>query len=211
MRGNLMRGKDQKGASAIEFALSTTFWLPLLLGVMVLGFKLVEADQVAEICRDTGHMYAYGTDFSQSGNQALAQRLAAGYNLTSTGNAVLIFTVVKMIGPNDCTASGYVSAGQTPDTSNCPNLGQYVIAQQLSIGNTSLFSSKFGTANAGLLDSQGNASLVAQVSSVALQTPSFGNVLTLSASQFSYLTEAYFSSTDLWGNPTQGVYSRAIF
>jgi len=211
MRRNQLRDKNQRGGSAIEFALSTAFWVPLLIGVCVMGFKLVEADRVLEICRDTGHMYAYGTDFSLSGNQALAQRLASGYDLSSAGDGLLVFSVIKMIGPNDCTLSGYLAANATPTTSNCPNLGSYVIAQRLYIGNTSTFSSPFGTPDSSLLDSQGNTTLVAQVSNVALRTSSFGNVLTLTASQFSYLTEAYFQATDLYGNPSGGVYDRAIF
>jgi hypothetical protein len=206
-----MQGKNERGGSAIEFALSTSFWVPLLLGVCIMGFNLVEADRVAEICRDTGHMYAYGTDFSQSGNQGLAQRLAAGYDLSSTGNGVLIFSVIKMIGANDCTVSGYVPSSQTPNSSNCPNLGKYVIAQRLYIGNTTVFSSNFGTPSSSLLDSQGNTTLTQQVSNVGLQTSSFGNVMTLTASQFTYLTEAYFQATDLYGNPDGGVYNRAIF
>jgi hypothetical protein len=211
MHHKQLRGEDQRGGSAVEFALSTSFWVPLLIGVCVMGFKLVEADRAQQICRDTGHMYAYGTDFSTSANQALAQQLAVGYSLTSTGNGVLIFSIIKMIGSNDCTVSGYVASGVTPTTTNCPNLGQYVIAQRLYIGNTSIFSSNFGTPSSSLLDSQGNTTLTQQVSNVALQTSSFGNVLTLTASQFTYLTESYFLATDLYGNPAGGVYDRAIF
>jgi hypothetical protein len=206
-----VRRKNQKGGSVIEFALSTSFWVPLLIGVCVMGFKLVESDRVQQICRDTGHMYAYGTDFSQSGNQSLARRLATGYDLSSTGNGVLIFSIVKMIGPNDCIVSGYIHGNQTPNTNNCPNLGSYVITQRLYIGNTTVFSSPFGTPASNLLDSQGNTTLTAQVSNVGLQTSSFGNIITLTASQFTYMTEAYFQSTDLYGNPSAGVYSRAIF
>jgi hypothetical protein len=62
-----------------------------------------------------------------------------------------------------------------------------------------------------LIDSQGNTSLRQQVSNVNLQTSSFGKVLTLTAGQFTYLTEAYFQTTDLYGNPAAGVYTRAIF
>jgi hypothetical protein len=210
-RVSRVRRQSEKGGSLIEFALSTSFWVPLLIGVCVMGFKLVEADRVQQIGRDTGHMYAYGTDFSQSGNQALARRLATGYDLSSSGNGVLIFSIVKMIGSNDCTVSGYVPANQTPNTTNCPNLGTYVIAQRLYIGNATLFSSPFGTPASNLLDSQGNATLTAQVSNIGLQTSSFGNVITLSASQFTYMTEAYFQATDLYGNPAAGVYNRAIF
>ena len=205
MRNGGMRDKRQRGASAIEFALSTSFWVPLLIGVCVIGFKLVEADRGQQICRDTGHMYAYGTDFSISGNVNLAKRLASGYDLSSTGNGVLIFSIVKMIGPNECTLSGYVPNGQTPNSTNCPNLGKYVISQRLYIGNTSIFSSTFGTPPSNLLNAQGNASLSDQVSKVSLQTSSFSNVLTLTASQFTYMTEAYFLATDLYGNPAAGV------
>jgi hypothetical protein len=211
MKMHKMRGKREKGGSVIEFALSTSFWVPLLIGVCVMGFKLVEADRVQQIGRDTGHMYAYGTDFSQSGNQALARRLATGFDLSSSGNGVLIFSIVKMIGPNDCILSGYIHGNQTPNTSNCPNLGTYVISQRIYIGNTTVFSSTFGTPASNLLDSQGNTTLTAQVSNVGLQTSSFGNIMTLTASQFTYLTEAYFQATDLYGNPAAGVYSRAIF
>jgi hypothetical protein len=205
------RRAKQRGGSVIEFALSTIFWVPLLLGVLTVGFKLIEADRAAEICRDTGHMYAYGTDFSQPASQTLAQRLAAGYDLSSTGNGLLTFTVVKMIGSNECSISGYVPSSQTPNSSNCPNLGKYVIAQRLYIGNMVLYKSVFGAPNSTLLDSQGNVSLVNQVSNVGLQTSSFGNLLTLTASQFSYLTEAFFSNTNFDGSAGPGVYTRAIF
>jgi hypothetical protein len=203
--------RKQKGGSVVEFALSTAFWVPLLIGVCTMGFKLVQADRVSQICRDTGHMYAYGTDFSQPINQALAQRLAVGYDLSSTGTGVLTFTVVKMIGASDCSLSGYVPSGQTPNTTNCPNLNQYVIAQRIYIGNTTLTNSAFGTPSSSLLDSQGNTALLQQVSNVSLRTSSFGNLLSLTASQFAYVTEAYFASTDLYGNPAPGIYERAIF
>lgn len=211
MKIHQFRGKNQRGASAIEFALSTSFWVPLLIGVCVLGFKLIEADRTQQICRDTGHMFAYGTDFSDSGSQALARRLASGYNLTSTGNGILIFSIVKVIASSDCTLSGYVPSNQTPNTTNCPNLGQYVISQRLYIGNTGVFSSTFGTPASNLLDAQGHTSLTQQVSNLGLRTSSFSQILTLTAGQFTYATEAYFQATDLYGNPAGGVYSRAIF
>jgi len=56
-----------------------------------------------------------------------------------------------------------------------------------------------------------DASLTDQVSRTPLQTSSFGSLLTLTAGQFAYLTEAYFTSVDLQGNPDSGVYTRAIF
>jgi hypothetical protein len=86
-----------------------------------------------------------------------------------------------------------------------------VISQRIYIGNASLRASDFGTPTAGYFNTQGNASLTDQVSRSALQTSSFGSLLTLTAGQFAYLTEAYFTSVDLQGNPDAGVYTRAIF
>jgi hypothetical protein len=202
---------NRRGSSGVEFALSTFFWAPLLVGTFTVGFKLIEANRVAEIGRDVGHMYAYGTDFSQSGNQAIAQRLAQGFDLSTSGNGVLILSVVKMIGPSDCTSSGFVPANQTPNTTNCPNLNQYVISQRLYIGNTSLRSSYFGDPATSYLNAQGNVSLTNQVSAVGLRTSSFGPLLTLTASQFAYVTEAFFTSVDLQGNAAGGIYNRSIF
>src|ERR1700676_2106939 len=88
----------RRGGSSVEVAMSTLFWVPLLIGTFSVGFKLVRADQVQEICRDVGHMYAYGVDFTQSGNQAIAVRLAQGLNMTTTGGqGVIILSIMKMI------------------------------------------------------------------------------------------------------------------
>ena len=141
MRPAHLRTRNEKGASTLEFAMSTFFWVPLLIGLCVLGFNLVEADRVAEISRDAGHMYAYGTDFSQSANQALAQRLAAGYELSATGNSVFIIIVIKMIGSNYSNVSVNLTIGQTPNTTNSPNLGCGVIAQRIYFGNSNMYSS----------------------------------------------------------------------
>jgi hypothetical protein len=192
--------------------MSTLFWVPLLVGTFSVGFKLVRADQVQEVCRDVGHMYAYGVDFTQAANQAIAVRLAQGLGMTATGGqGVLILSVLKMIGSTDCTSSGYVPQGQTPNMTNCPNLNKIVISQRLYIGNTALRNSNFGTPPSSLVDSSGNILLTKQVSDPTLRAPSFGNLLSLASGQFAYLTEAYFSSVDLDGTSTNGVYARSIF
>jgi hypothetical protein len=204
--------RSRRGGSSVEFAMSTLFWVPLLIGTFSLGFKLVRADQVQEICRDVGHMYAYGVDFTQSGNQAIAVRLAQGLNMTTTGGqGVIILSVMKMIGSSDCVSAGVVPNGQTANTTNCPNLGQIIIAQRLYIGNSTLRASSFGTPASNLIDSAGNISLSQQCTNVGLRAPSFGNLLTLTAGQYGYLTETYFSAADIDGSTTNGVYARAIF
>jgi hypothetical protein len=206
------RRSGQRGGSGVEFAMSTIFWVPLLVGTFGVGFRLVTANQAQQVCRDVGHMYAYGVDFSQPANQAMAANLGSGLGMsTSGGPGVAILTLMKMIGPVECTSSGFVPNGTTPNTTNCPNLNQIVIAQRLYIGNTTLRSSNFGTPSNTLLDASGNISLVQQVSNTALRTSSFGNLLTLTSSQIAYLTETYFLSADLNGNTTNGSYNRVIF
>jgi hypothetical protein len=37
-------------------------------------------------------MYALGSDFTLAGTQAIAQTLATGFDLSGTGNGVLIFS-----------------------------------------------------------------------------------------------------------------------
>jgi hypothetical protein len=202
----------RRGGSAVEFAMSTIFWVPLLVGTFSVGFKLVRADQVQEVCRDVGHMYAYGVDFSQDANKAIAVRLAQGLNLTATGgDGVILLSVMKMISSTDCTSSGYVPNGTTPNSTNCPNLNRIVISQRIIIGNTTLRASNFGTPNPTLVDSNGNILLTQQVSNVTLRAPSFGNLLTLTSGQFAYMAEVYFNSADLNGGTTNGVYARSIF
>jgi hypothetical protein len=202
----------RRGSSGVEFALSTIFWVPLLVGTFGIGFKLVNANQAQQVCRDVGHMYAYGVDFSQSANQDVAVNLGQGLGFSKTGGpGILTLSIMKMIGATDCTSSGFVPNGTTPNTTNCPNLNQVVISQRLYIGNTTLRSSAFGTPSSSLLDSSGNISLVQQVSNTALRSTTFSNLLTLTSSQVAYLTEAYFISPDLNGNTTNGTYSRVIF
>jgi hypothetical protein len=206
------RRPGQRGGSGVEFALSTIFWVPLLVGTFNIGFKLVSANKAQQVCRDVGHMYAYGVDFSQSANQAVAINLAQGLGMSTTaGPGVIILSVMKMIGSSDCTASGYVPNGTTPNTTNCPNLNQVIISQRLYIGNTTLRNSNFGTPASGLLDSSGNITPTQQVSNTALRAPSFSNLLTLASSQVGFLTESYFVSPDLNGSTTNGIYSRVIF
>jgi hypothetical protein len=207
-----LRRKGQRGSSGVEFAISTIFWVPLLVGTFNIGFKLVTANRAQQVTRDVGHMYAYGVDFSQTANQNIALNLAGGLGMTSSGGpGVLILSVMKMIGSSDCTASGYVPNGNTPNTTNCPNLNQVVITQRIYIGNTALRASYFGTPAANLLDSSGNITATQQVSNTALRATSFANLLALTSSQTAYLTESYFTSADLNGATTNGTYNRVIF
>jgi len=199
----------EHGASAIEFAFCSLVLMPLLLGCLSVGFNLVRATQVAQFARDAGHLYAYGIDFTQGSARQMLVMLATGLNFAlSGGSGEVIFSTVLMVGPNDCTAGGLQA-----NTGSCPNLNQAVYTQWYKAGNTSLYTSSFGTPTTadpttGIINSSSYLrDSIARANGVS-------GLMTLSASQSVYLTEVYFSSSDynitgfLTGN---GVYARAIF
>ena len=200
----------ERGGALIEFSFSTLFWVPLVLGTIVLGLNLARAIRVTEVCRDAGHMYAYGVDFSQSGNQNLLLRLASGLNITATGgNGVIIFSTITYIAASDCTAGGLAA-----NTSQCPNLNQTVFTQRLVIGNSALKASAFGTPNAADMDSSGSISSSKFLTDTTTRAVGFSTLLTLASGQYAYVSEAYFSSPDYdWSGflTGTGVASRNIF
>jgi hypothetical protein len=199
----------ERGSSAVEFAFCSLVLLPLLLGCLSVGLNLVRATQVAQFTADAGHQYAYGIDFTQASAQQMLVTLATGLNFSlSGGTGVVIFSDVLMVGPNDCTAGGLQA-----NTGSCPNLNQTVFTQWYKVGNTSLYSSTFGTPTTANSSTGLIASSSYLVNSSA-RASGVTNLIALSASQSIYLTEVYFSSSDynitgfLTGN---GVYARAIF
>ena len=99
--------RRERGSSAVEASFGLLILMPLLMGTSVVGINLLRAMQVTQFCRDAGHMFAYGVDFSQAGNQTLLTHLAQGLNMqASGGNGVVIFSTVTFVGPNDCTGAG---------------------------------------------------------------------------------------------------------
>jgi hypothetical protein len=162
------------------------------LGTIVLGLNLARSIRVTELCRDAGHMYAYGVDFSQTANQNLLLRLANGLNITATsGNGVIIFSTVTYIAASDCTAGGL-----TANASQCPNLNYMVFTNRLVIGNASLKTSAFGTPNSGDMDSSGSISSSEFLTDTTTRATGFSNLITVSSGQYAYVSEAYFSSPD---------------
>jgi TadE-like protein len=201
MQPKLKCRANERGTALVEFALVATLLVPLILGLAVIGLNLMRAIQVTEVCRDTGHMYSYGVDFSQSANQNLVVGLAAGLNMTANGgNGVIILSTVTYV--DDCQGGGYGA----PDA--CPNYGQMVFTNRLTIGNAGLRASGFGTPSAALMDGSGN--IPAGNSSgtpgylndpTTVVSSSLTNLITLNQSgHFVYVTEMYTISPDfdLW-------------
>jgi hypothetical protein len=206
------RRAGESGSALIEFLLATIlFILPLLFGTFIFGMRLVRGNQVAEVCRDAGHMYAYGVDFSQPSSQSLLVQLAKGLNISATGgNGVIILSTITYIGPNDCTAGGYSSG-------SCPNVNTTVFTRRIVIGNPNLSInaqaqvSAFGTPPANIIDGSGNISQANYLGNSAAVATNFYNLIPVSSGQFAYVAEAFFISPDFTLLSPGGISARSIF
>lgn len=202
----MRKRKSERGAAAIEFTLSTMFLVPLLLGTLVFGFRLIRAIEMDQITRDLGHMYVRGVDFRNPGPRQNAQTLASGFDLSATGTSVAILSQIKLIQQSDCDAA---NPGLPPGTP-CRNLNKPVFTEQLTIGNTSDGSSRFGTPPT----SGGTVSATDQANNASAVATGFSSVMSLSAGVVAYMAEMINQTPDLdipgfSGAPL--VYARAIF
>ena len=211
--------KVRRGVAVMEFTLSLLFLIPLLLGVLIFGFKLIRSLEMTQVTRDLGAMYLRGVDFRNAGAQQTAQNLAQDYNLTATGTSVVILSRVKLITAADCTAANAVPplvAG-----SACVNQGKFVFTEQLIVGNPTAGSSGFGTppVQPATCTPLGpgtpcvkTVTVKDQGRTTGAQTTSF--VMVLKAGEFAYVAEMVNLTPELnipglSGGPQ--VYARAIF
>jgi len=202
------RGKGQRGVELVEFALTSLFLLPILLGTIVTGMNLIRANQCTHLVRSIGSLYIHGVDFSLSASKDLAVRLARGLNLQNnpaSGAGVIILSQVTFIGDATCAANNL--AGLT-----CTNRNQYVLTQRLTIGNTSLRTSSVGTPTAvinpaGMVQNYvTDPGARASTSFASLWNPQ------LADGQYVYAVEGFFTGISLGGvNPSGGMYSRHFF
>ncbi len=204
------RRAHEQGSALIEFVLCSIVWLPLLLGTIFVGINVTRSIEVTQICRDAGHMHAYGVDFSQPANQAILVQLATGFSVTPTaGDGVFILSTVEYIGSDQCAAGGF-----QPDGSDCPNFRQFVFVRRLVVGNKGLRVSNYGTPPGKYIDSNGFISSAGYLTDSSTRVSSLPAALVLPAGQNAYLAETYFSSADLdWSSfsSNEGIYSSFIF
>ncbi len=188
-----MRKKSERGSTMVETALSLLVLMPLLMGTSVVGVNLVRAIQVNQFCRDVAHLYAYGIDFAQTGNQNLLVHLAQGLNVqTSGGEGAVVFSTVTYVADTDCLA-----AGLQANTTSCPNLNQAVFTRRLVVGNPNKLSSHFGTPPSNIIGNDGYISASNYLRIKADRAGGFGNLMAIDSGQFAYLTEAYVAAPDL--------------
>ena len=141
-----MRRSHSKGVSSLEFAFVLLTLVPLLLGTGVIGINMIRTLGTVQLARDAGHMYARGLDFSQPGNQTILATVGSNLGLSATagsGQAVVILSALTYVDKNACAAAGKVDGSGNP--SGCTNYQKWVFTQRLTIGNSNVRTSNFGS------------------------------------------------------------------
>jgi hypothetical protein len=202
----ISRRSRRRGSAIIEFVLVGAFFLlPMILGLLSVGFALSRSLQVAQLTRDVGRMAVRGVDFAVNANQELIvgsvsrpnlPPLAGGLgmrpnggNVTggTSGNGVLVFSTLSKVS----------------DSCNCSNSGQIVLTKRVVVGNKTLFTSTYGSPSAGVIDADSGA-IINYPNEVSARASSFSSVVDLSSGEFAYLVEARFTFPDL---SIPGIYS----
>jgi len=195
------RVRSQKGSFMVEFAIVGWTLFLMMAGVLQLGLNMSRAMTAAAVARDANVLTVRGIDLSQSSNQQLIARAAAGLGLSqsgswtpsSSGTAAVYITKVILVGPIEC-GNGVSNFDGT--TATCPNLNKYVIAMRIGMGNTTQWSSAVGSpastpgSNGYLLDSQ--------ICTVAGNvTTSFPTDLSLTADQYTWVSEVFADTSNI--------------
>lgn len=140
------RRKTQRGQEIFEFALAMVWiFVPLFIGVFVVGMNLIRSIQARQVCRDLDDMYIHGADFSTYPIQQEAQRLAQGLNLqigssftgnqqANTGNSGSgLVTITQIMWIGGTTSNSCLSVAPQA----CTNQSSFVYTQQVQFGNSS--------------------------------------------------------------------------
>lgn len=137
------RDKRRRGSIMIEFVLvSTFFWVPLMLLIWYVGFRVSRAMQLVELTNDVSLMWAQGSptiDFSTTAYQNLvANNMASTLGFQGNGSGitgggtnsrlVLVLSEYFYVNPTD--------TGCTSGT--CANVNQYVLERRIILGNQTL-------------------------------------------------------------------------
>ena len=130
----------QRGGAFVEMALATIFlFVPLLVGLVVIGLATINRVQLEQITRDVGIMHARGIDFTLPQNKLLFNKLTQGSTFVgnnagdnATFNGTMIISTVRKLGASEC-ASG------------CSNQGFPVVTYRVVLGNPALYTSWLAT------------------------------------------------------------------
>jgi Flp pilus assembly protein TadG len=189
----LVRRRDsERGTALIEFVLATGLLIvPIFFGLIMVGLSLILANQVTEVCRDTGHMYAYGVDFSQASSQTLVtSQLAQGLGMANTsGKGVIYLSTITYVDGTSCTASGFQA-----NSSSCKNINSYVVIKRIAIGNTSVQASSYApNITASIIQSSGAIDSSDYLTDTSVRAPAFASLITLTVGQYAYVSQMFIN------------------
>src|ERR1051325_7431449 len=104
-----MKRQARRGEAIVEFSFAMLVMIPLLLGTIAFGIRLIQAQRTVQLSRDAARMYARGLDFAQVGNKTILADLGADIGLQSngTGNSVLILSTVTYVDKGLCQSAGH--------------------------------------------------------------------------------------------------------
>lgn len=200
----------------IEFVLMGTFiMVPIILGLLTIGFALNRSLQVAQITRDVGRMFVRGVDFAELANQQVITgsttrptlpALARGLGMApatgtatggTTGNGQIVFSILTRM----------------PTTCGCANSGLIVLTRRIIVGNNTLYTSSYGNPASSLVNSSTGA-VSNYGNEVTARATSFSSVVNLASAEMAYMIESRFIYPDLamagvLADP--GVFWRVVF
>ena len=193
------RNRTERGNFILEFAIVAPLLVLLLAGSVDVGLALNRSILAGQVCRNANVLTVRGIDLSQSQNQQLLMRTAAGLGMTaagswtpsSTGNGVIFLTKVYRVGPLECSLG---ITNWDGNQGSCPNYGQYVIASRISIGNSSRWTSPLGTP-ATTPQSNGTLPDSAVASNTGNVAQGFPGIISLSLDQYTYVSEIYVDTS----------------
>ena len=210
------RRRLQNGIEAIEFGFLFVFLLPPFLWMFVNGMNFLRFNKATDVSRSAALLFVKGVDFTLPGNQDIIARVASGLNLidsetitangVTSGNGLIVFSIVQYIGTTTCN--------------NCANVSKYVFLDRVYVGNKNLVitgatvSSALGSPNAGVWSSTSGVVSTTQTNTGA-QVPSgsTGSLPLMGDSQIAYVIECFFKPQNGFGNgefDSNGVYTRVI-
>ncbi len=221
--GTEAAGRRKRGGSAVEFALLTVVWVPLLLGTLSVGTTMIDHLQAVQVARDAGHMYARGVDFSFPANQSLLARVAQGLDLRPTGGeGRVILSTISYIGRYECKAMSLADNSEPPNPyPSCTNYGHFVFTHRLEMGDSAIPGSRFGDPQEGLVE--GSTGYISRYDYTThagaratgfrlLPKPNEEGADGFQAGQFAYVVETRFRNS-AFARPIAGdfTYTYAIF
>jgi hypothetical protein len=206
-------------------------YVPLFMGMFVVGMNLIKALQASLLIRDLGDIAIHGGDFSSNQMQLLAQRLGNSLNIqipafgtgvtnmqtntAASGDGIIWMTEVMYVGPTTGTQCATVGAG------NCTNHDSFVYISQVVFGsstvNTAHPSGASGTVLNYLTSSGAKLPTAAQTTMTSIWQTTNNGQADLTDGQVVYISEGYFQTPTLTlGNTgtdgvSQGVYARTFF